>query len=149
MEIQFLKSSSTMRKAIILLSIFLISISFSCKQNDENFDPTNPLIGTWVYENSEYDPNIKEWVSVYVRKFSFEENKSGLLIGFSNHLIQRDYRFNFYGQNIPICGNDGSYRNIDGTWNFKNEILTLNSDNTKTDYRVVINTVSVLKIKKL
>jgi hypothetical protein len=146
------KISKIMKIATLFLSILLISLLSSCKQNDENFDYENPLIGTWVYEKNEsLNKNNTDFVAVYVRRSKFEDNDTGISFFKSNELIQRSY-YGWCGTPpIPIAESKGFWK-LDGKElitksevkafkggninpESKSEIIEINSTTLKLKYK--------------
>jgi hypothetical protein len=134
-----------MKKTFLIFSIIFVVFFSSCKQNENAIDPQNPLIGTWVYTDYE-QINSTEYVTVYSRKPSFDNNNSGISFKANNQLIER--------KNIGFCGTPPiSYGEYNGSYSLKDKQITTESDswNGKTTERYEIVSIDdkLLKIKQL
>ena len=134
-----------MKSTILIFSVLFVALFSSCKQNENAIDPQNPLIGTWVYKDSE-QINSTEYAIVYGRKSKFDDNNSGISFKVNNQLTER--------KNAGFCGTPPiSYDEYKGSYSLKDKQITTESNgwNGKTTerYEIILLDDKILKIKRL
>jgi hypothetical protein len=132
-----------MKTLLTIISFAFVALLGSCK-SDQSIDPDNPILGIWVYKNSEKISNT-EYASVYERKDKFENNL-GIAFKTSNKLIER--------KNSGWCGTPPiSYGDYDGAWYLNDKKITTKFKDwngiTFVTYEIISIDDKILKIKRL
>ena len=111
-----------MKITTLFLPIVFIFLLFSCKKNDENFDPENYLIGKWYRQGLNSDSLV-----TYSRnaRSGYDEN--------FYMLIQNGSKYSFSVMN-GYCASPPSYSIIGGTWKQEKSKLIVEYEFNESQY---------------